>query len=108
MESKKLYSAAPGSFDGDENNIPLEDEDVVDDFDSDGSTFGFAKGVFDQVPDDANESGTEDDEDDEDATYLDQSDPNDENEEPNQLEDLPLDAFDIEPNDADDADEDDF
>jgi hypothetical protein len=104
MESKKLYSAAPGSFDGDENNIPLEDEDVVDDFDSDGSTFGFAKGVFDQVPDDANESGTDDDDDDEDAAYLDQSDPNNENEEPNQLEDLPLDAFDIEPNDAEEDD----
>ncbi len=104
MESKKLYSTAPGSFDEDKNETHLEDEESLDDFDSDGSTFGFTKGVFDDFVDEE-ELDSNDDEDDEDAAYLDQSSSEDEEEEDiEQMDELPLDAFDIDPSDSDEDD----
>ena len=103
MESKKLYSTAPGSFDEDKNETHLEDEDGIDDFDSDGSAFGFTKGVFDDFVDEE-ELDSNDDADDEDAAYLDQNGSDEEEEDIEQMDELPLDAFDIEPGEPDEDD----
>ena len=100
MESKKLYSAAPGSLDDDNENTQLDEDESLEDFDTEGDAFGFSKAIFnDFAPDKDELDGDESDDDDEDAAYLDTADKEDSDE--NEIEDFNIDTFDVEPDDSD-------